>query len=70
MGKIPAESGYLRFKHDILNNFGPINKGKKYPPPIKNKNVEDWVFQSPTELLKKQKKGQEIIEKSSAKKRS
>lgn len=56
-GKIPAESSYLKFRHDIMTNFGPVNKGKKYPPPIKNKNLEEWVFQSPIELFKKTKKG-------------
>ena len=56
-GKTPAESSYLRFRHDIMKNFGPVNQGKKYPPPIKNKNVEEWVFQSPIELFKKTKKG-------------
>ena len=55
-GKIPAESSYLRFRHDILNNFGPVNKGKKYPPPIKF-FLEEWVFQSPIELFRKTKKG-------------
>ena len=24
-GNIPAESSYLRFRHDILNNFSPVN---------------------------------------------
>ena len=57
-GKTPAESSYLKFRHDIMNNFGPVNKGKKYPPPIKNKKLEERVFQSPIELLKKTKKGQ------------
>ena len=56
-GKTPAESSYLKFRHDIMNNFGPVNKGKKYPPPIKNKKLEEWVFQSPIELFKKTKKG-------------
>ena len=68
-GKIPAESSYLRFRHDILNNFGPVNKGKKYPPPIKNKKLEEWVFQSPIELFRKTKKGEKIIGTFSTKKR-
>ena len=56
-GKNPAESSYLRFRHDILSNFGPIDKKKKYPPPIKNKKLEEWVFQSYTELFNKTEKG-------------
>ena len=36
-GKTPAELSYLRFRHGILSNFGPIDKKKKYPPAIKNK---------------------------------
>ena len=35
----PAESSFLKLKHDVSSNFGPIDRNKKYPPPICNKNV-------------------------------
>ena len=31
-GKSPAESSYLRFKHDVLSNFGPVKKRKNIHP--------------------------------------
>ena len=29
----PAESSFLKFKHDVSSNYGPINSKKKYHPP-------------------------------------
>ena len=40
----PAESSFLKLKFDISSNFGPIDRNKKYPPQILNKNVPTWVF--------------------------
>ena len=28
----PAESSFLKLKHDVSSNYGPINSKKKYPP--------------------------------------
>ena len=53
----PAESSFLKLKHDVSSNFGPIDRNKKYPPPILNKNVPSWIFQTPLELFEKTKNG-------------
>ena len=54
---VPAESSFLKFKADISSNFGPINKNKKYPPPVANKDVPKWIFQTPIEMFEKTKRG-------------
>ena len=48
-----SESIFLKFKRHILANYGTINQGKKYPPPIKNKKIPTGTFHSPTELYDK-----------------
>ena len=49
----PAESSFLKLKHDVSSNYGPIDRNKKYPPPILKKNVPSWIFQTPLELFEK-----------------
>ena len=56
----PAESSFLKLKHDVSNNYGPIDRNRKYPPPILNKNVPTWIFQTPLELFEKTKRGKKI----------
>ena len=53
----PAESSFLKLKADISSIFGPINKNKKYPPPVPNKAVPKWIFQTPVELFEKTRRG-------------
>ena len=54
----PAESSFLKFKHDVSSNYGPINSKKKIPPPpILNKNVPNWIFQTLIEMFDKTKRG-------------
>ena len=37
--------------------YGPIPSEKRYPPPILNKNLKPVIFQKPSELIEKNKKG-------------
>ena len=53
----PAESSFLKFKQDVSSNYGPIDSKKKYPPPILNKKVPNWIFQTPIEMFEKTKRG-------------
>ena len=53
----PAESSFLKLKVDISSNFGPIDRNKKYPPPIPNKDVPKWIFQTPIDLFEKTRRG-------------
>ena len=54
---IPAESSFLKFKQDVSSNYGPIDSKKNTHPPILNKKVPDWIFQTPTEMFEKTKRG-------------
>ena len=53
----PAESSFLKLKYDVSSNYGPINKNEKSPP-ILNKKVPTWIFQTPLELFEKTRRGQ------------
>ena len=54
---VPAESSFLKFKQDVSSNHGPIDSEKKYPPPIFNKKVPAWIFQTPIAMFEKTKTG-------------
>ena len=69
-GKTPAESSYLRFRHDILSNFGPIDKKKKIHPQLKTKSWQIGFFNPLQNFLAKQKRGQKTTGKFSLKIRS
>ena len=57
----PAESSFLKLKYDVSSNYGPINKNEKSPP-ILNKKVPTWIFQTPLELFEKTKRGSKKLQ--------